>query len=98
MIEIDHEDLYRRALAAYGMDYQLTVAVEELIELQKEICKLIRCEGNVTNLIEEMADVYIILAELKQFFAIGNDETDAIIRQKQIRLAQRISAKYEGLV
>lgn len=94
---LDRAAIYRRAEETYGLDYQLTVAVEELSELQKEVCKLARCEGNVMHLTEEIADVQIILAELMQYFHIGVDEVSEVMIRKLARLEQRITVKRGGL-
>lgn len=46
-----------------GKEVISVVAIEECSELQKEITKMMRERGNKMNLLEEMADVYICLAQ-----------------------------------
>ena len=41
---------------SYGKENQITVAVEELSELIKELCKELRGMGNPEHIAEEMAD------------------------------------------
>lgn len=53
-----------------GKEVISVVAIEECSELQKEITKMMRERGNKMNLLEEMADVYICLAELRQCYGI----------------------------
>ena len=69
----EQEAVLKRALDYYGIDNQLTKAVEEMAELTKEICKL-KIAGKDFNgadlirakqhILEEKADVYIMLMQL----------------------------------
>lgn len=82
-----------RAIETYGKDMQLTVAVEELSELIKEICKNKRGADNRENIVEEMADCYIMLMQLEIIFGVTDDEiigvTDAKLERLEKRLAER---------
>lgn len=51
----------------YGVDHQLVVALEELAELQKEITKELRCQGNNSRLEEEFADVLVVMGQLAYY-------------------------------
>lgn len=85
----DSTELLSRAIAHYGMRSQMIVAVEELSELQKEICKNLRNENNVDHIAEEIADVKIMLEQLEIVF----DCTDSVRRWQNFklqRLADRI--------
>ena len=58
----------RRAIEKYGQDHQMVVAIEELSELQKELCKYLRYgldAQRVENIAEEIADVEIMLEQVK---------------------------------
>lgn len=61
-------DIITAAIDKYGEDQQIIVAIEELSELQKELTKHLRGEGNQKHIAEEMADVRIILSELGFIF------------------------------
>lgn len=61
-------DVLKKAIDHYGTDCQLTVAIEELSELIKELCKYKRGQGSQMHIAEEMADVKIILEELEIIF------------------------------
>lgn len=63
---------YTKALICYGVEKQMIVALEEMSEVQKEICKLLRGEGDVQHLAEEIADATIMLEQLRTFFVINN--------------------------
>ena len=62
------KDVYNRAKAAWGIDAQVTKAVEELAELQKELCKFMLDDGNMEHITEEMADVEIMIEQLELIF------------------------------
>ena len=91
----EQEAVLKRALDHYGIDNQLTKAVEEMSELTKEICKLkiagkdfngadlIRARQ---NLLEEKADVYIMLMQLDLHFG----DSLAYIDAKIARLKERM--------
>lgn len=61
-------ELYRKAIRTYGERAQCIVAIEELSELQKEICKKLR-SGDLSGfecdaLAEEIADSKIMIEQL----------------------------------
>ena len=79
-----------KAIATYGVDMQLTVAVEEFSELIKEICKLKRGNNNIEGIAEEMADCYIMLKQLEIIFDIDTGDIRHIINNKIDRLEKRL--------
>ena len=64
--------IYNNALTTYGAEAQMVVALEELSECQKEICKVLRGRGDINHLAEEIADATIMLEQLRLFFLINN--------------------------
>ncbi len=80
-----------KAIETYGRDAQLNVAVEELSELIKEICKSKRGSNNRDNIIEEMADCYIMLDQLTIIFGIKYSEIKKITDAKILRLENRLA-------
>lgn len=58
----------KRVIDTFGDEAQLIVAVEELSELQKAITKHLRGKGDPVNIAEEIADVEIMLEQLKLIF------------------------------
>jgi NTP pyrophosphatase (non-canonical NTP hydrolase) len=65
---MDKTQLYERLRKANGSKHQLNVAVEELAELTKEITKMNRGKGSVSKLIEEIADVEIMLEQIMEMY------------------------------
>ena len=62
----DRRMLYDKAFKVNGVELQLTVAIEELAELQQALCKYKR--GEEHNVEEEIADVKIIIEQLEMIF------------------------------
>ena len=60
------QQTYTNALIHYGEAVQLAVALEELSECQKEICKFLRGFGNTGHLAEEVADAMIMLEQVQR--------------------------------
>ena len=58
------KELYRRAIDTYGPDAQTRMVMEEMAELQKELCKNSRGADNLASIAEEIADVEIMLEQM----------------------------------
>jgi NTP pyrophosphatase (non-canonical NTP hydrolase) len=86
----------KKAIETYGKDMQLNVAVEELSELIKEICKYKRGNDNRKNIIEEMADCYIMLEQLAMIFDIPNHAINEVVDRKITRLEKRLEEGSEN--
>jgi hypothetical protein len=84
-----------KAIEVYGKDMQLNVAIEEFSELIKEICKHKRGEDNLDNIMEEMADCYIMLQQMEIIFNIIPNKLISTTLKKLDRLAKRL-AESEG--
>lgn len=81
--------VYDEAITTFGANMQLVVALEEMSEVQKEICKILRGNGSVLHLAEEIADATIMLEQIRQIFGI-NEEVCQAMDRKVIRLRQRV--------
>ncbi len=84
-----------RAIEVYGKDMQLTVAVEELSELIKELCKNKRGNENREAIIEELADCNIMMSQIEIIFNIRNAEVTRKVIEKTERLEKRLEETYE---
>ena len=89
------DEVCKQALHEWGLRLQLIVSIEELSELQKEICKLIRLKDidetltweywngeDLEHLVEEIADVELMLHQIKLSYNLFDDVDK--IRQKKI--------------
>ena len=63
--------ILKRALETWGEQPQMLMVVEEMSELMKEILKNVsRHKDNIDQIIEETADVEIMLEQLKENYKI----------------------------
>jgi NTP pyrophosphatase (non-canonical NTP hydrolase) len=80
--QINEEQLYEKALNTFGESIQTVVAMEELAELQQALSKHLRCKDH--NVEEEIADVEIMIGQLKLLF--DKDKVEKIKQEKLHRL------------
>lgn len=91
---MDEQRIYRAALAAWGADAQTLMVFEEMAELQKELCKAARGKDNREQIAEEIADVEIMLEQMKVLHRCA--EAVAAYRESKLRrLAIRCGAEAE---
>ena len=85
-------EICTEAVEKYGQTLQLVVAIEEMAELTKELCKSIRTsiENRIAGVTEETADVEIMLEQLKIIYG-NRAEVDDVRDQKLQRLQRRIN-------
>lgn len=83
-------EIMRSAIRKNGKAMQTVVAIEEMSELQKELSKFIRGKGNRDNLIEEVADVLVMITQIQIMYYIQDDEVERIMHLKLNRLKERM--------
>lgn len=83
--------IYNDALLYYGEENQLTVAIEELSECQKEICKFLRGYGDTGHLAEEIADATIMLEQVRLIFGMND-----LVCQEMDRKIERLENRLKG--
>lgn len=85
--------LLDRAITAYGAPAQMDMAVEEMAELTKALCKVKRvscaaeAKAVLENVVEEMADVQIMLDQLRIILGRSTAEAE---EYKPERLKKRL--------
>ena len=78
----------KRALHTWGEQAQMMMVVEEMSELMKEILKNVnRGKDNLAEIIEETADVEIMLEQLKENYQIA-DKVEAY-KSEKVKLIER---------
>lgn len=87
--------VYNDALEHYGRKHQSVIALEELSEAQKEVCKFLRGEGDIDHLAEEVADAFIMLEQVERMYGI-TDKVTREMEKKVLRLSRRIQTDKEG--
>lgn len=65
---INEKDLHKKALELWGAQTQIMMLIEEMAELTTELCHEIRGRGKIDAMIEELADVDIMLGQIKSIF------------------------------
>lgn len=84
------DDVYEKAVNKFGKTPQLIMAMEEMSELIQALSKYIRKKGNVDNISEEIADVEIMIAQLKIIYK-NSSNVESWKRHKLIKLMDRIN-------
>lgn len=82
---------YKTALLMYGKSNQLVVALEELSEVQKEICKAMRGNINLDHLAEEIADATIMLEQVRLMYGLNE-----LVCKKMDEKVKRLEERLEG--
>ncbi len=88
--EIEIFNTYKKAIDLYGEKAQKLMAIEEMSELTKEICKDFRGKLNREHLVEELADVTITIDQLMMMYAISGNELQQMCEKKVERLKERL--------
>ncbi|MBO7733438.1 MAG: hypothetical protein J6S67_12815 [Methanobrevibacter sp.] len=76
----------------YGLGSQLPIAIEEMSELTKEICKYIRGNDNEIDIAEEVADVKIMIEQIVYLFGI-DDKVNKQVDYKLNRQLRRMDSE-----
>ena len=84
--------IYNKMIEKYGQKDQMLIAVEECSELQKAILKFLRGRCNQIEIAEEMADVEIMLEQLKIMFN-NKEEIEYFKKQKIMRTSKSYLSK-----
>ena len=99
-----NNEAIKKIADTYGYDAQSRQLIEEMAELTVAVNKFYRNIGKpnaktkvslkaqyfITSIIEEIADVIIMLEQMKYLLQISNEEIDEIIEQKLNRQLERI--------
>ncbi len=92
----DFEKAYQKFLQVWGEDAQIMMAIEEMSELTKELCKYLRyknfneksVEEVVPNINEEIADVLNCIEQLEIMF--DSEKINEIRKAKIERTLKRV--------
>lgn len=95
MVNIDRIAVLESAISVFGLRSQKDMAIEEMSELTKAICKERRARTKIeraearANIIEEIADVYIMLQQLIMIYDLDG-ECQSAVDYKVDRLEQTV--------
>lgn len=86
---MNERQIFGRAISFYGSEIQRVIAIEELSELQKELCKSLRSGADRPHIAEEIADVQIMLEQMMMLYECHEDVS--VWRHKKVnRLLKRL--------
>lgn len=86
---------FKKVIDFYGPEAQARIAMEECAELIQAVNKCLQYPDNEekhTDLVEEMADVAIMLNQLMLIFNVKHDEFNVMIKKKTERILNRLEA------
>ena len=90
----EKKDALHRVISVFGEKNQKMQAIEELIELQKELFENVhRGSDNRDAIVEEIADVEIMIKQLRLIFNINETEI-ANIKAKKVQRLEHTIEKY----
>ena len=87
---ISEAEVLQRAMDTYGSAQQISMVFEEMSELQKELCKYLRGRGSFEHIAEEIADVEIMLEQMKMLFFCTDD-----VRNERRRKVERLKDRLD---
>ena len=95
-MDITHENaICCTALEHYGVHHQIVKCMEECGELIQALAKKMCGEENIENVVEELADVEIMLMQMRAVF--GRQDAHRMMVQKLARLKMRMGEEARGL-
>ena len=88
MSSVDREECYKKFLDKNGLLFEMQIAIEEMSELTKELCKYTRKKGKTSreDMMSEIADVMNTTEQLANYF--GREEIEKI-RDEKFRRAMK---------
>ena len=88
--ELDISWMCKQVAHHYGITSQMYILAEECAELAKEALKYNRPKDNIKELVEEIADVEIMLEQTKMLLGDVLDDIKKIKTEKLLRQIERI--------
>lgn len=76
----------------YGLQHQKRKLAEEFVELIEAItaCQFSKRGGLFENMVEEIADVSVVLRQVQKHFSISDEKVEEIMLQKIQRTIERM--------
>ena len=86
----------KEILEHYGPEAQVVKTMEELAELQAELARLLIKQGDIEKTKSEMADVLIMVNQLKIILDVPDEDLENWIRYKVERQLERIKEQKQA--
>lgn len=87
---MNHKDAIKQIARHYGFRHQAIKTAEECSELAAAMNKLVNGEGGRNAVVEEMADVQIMLRQMQYLMRIDHSEISAMVDYKVNRQLGRM--------
>jgi uncharacterized protein YabN with tetrapyrrole methylase and pyrophosphatase domain len=84
---------YKYVIDYYGNDKQIEKAIEELRELRLELWRALRGNADKERILDEISDVYNVLAQVEMIYEIESGEIVRRMQKKMTRQLERIAAE-----
>jgi hypothetical protein len=88
---VNKKDLYKQATETWGEEAQIKVVLEELAELSLAILHYYRGKCSLQDMASEVADVEIMLEQLRVLFPKLDEYTKVLKDYKLARLDERLN-------
>ena len=85
------QELYKELLTTRTHS-QVIVAIEELSEFAKELCKYLRGKVDMGHILEEYVDAMIMMEQMKILFNLQDADIQRFKNYKLIRLEERMKS------
>lgn len=85
---MNKSEIYKKAVQQWGKPMQIIMALEEMAELSKELTKNLRGKENDLQVCEEIADVEIMMEQLRVIFNKYKGKDNAIDMEKETKLCR----------
>lgn len=97
---MENNQIYQDALELWGKDAQIDMCIEEMAELTHALLSYRRGrEGSIGKLLEELADVEIMIEQMKLIFnPLSSFEVEDFKEGKLNRLAKRVATSKANLL
>ena len=86
---MNQDELYNELLTTRTHN-QVVVAIEELSEFAKELCKYLRGKADAGHILEEYVDVMIMMEQMKLLFNLQDEDIQRFKDYKLLRLEKRL--------
>jgi hypothetical protein len=94
-----NQEIYKLAAEKWGNAKQLIKAIEELSELQKELCKVINTPNvqTILRIAEEVADVEIMLEQIHFIFSFRDEKFSELVDANKDMKLERLENRLKDL-
>ena len=87
---MENRALYEEPIGIWGVESQMVMAIEEMAELTQQLTKGLRGQGTLDKLSEEIADVEIMLEQLRVMNPGCAKRADEWKVEKIVRLRKKL--------